>query len=435
MTRPTTTPFRVGIAGLGTVGCGTVSVLQQQATAIAKRAGRPVEVVAVSARTRDRERPVALDGYRWVDSAVALATDPAIDVFVEAIGGSDGDAHAAVAAALAAGKPVVTANKALLAEHGTKLATAAEAAGVALRFEAAVAGGIPVIKALREGLAGNQVTRVSGILNGTCNYILTEMRATKAPFATVLADAQKLGYAEADPAFDVDGVDAAHKLSILAAVAFGVQVDFAGVSIEGIRHISPVDIDFADELGYRIKLLGMARLGPLGLEQRVAPCMVPVTAPISQVDGVFNAVAIEGDAVGSLFLRGRGAGAGPTASAVVADIIDLARGVVDRPFGVAVADLVAAPRAAQERQRGSFYIRLMVRDQPGVIADVAAALRDEQVSLQSMLQRARHPDDAVPVVLTTHETEAAALGRALSLIAASDHVVEPPRVLRILADA
>jgi homoserine dehydrogenase len=250
----------------------------------------------------------------------------------------------------------------------------------------------------------------------------------------VLAEAQRLGYAEADPAFDVDGIDAAHKLAVLAAVAFGVRVDFAGVTIEGIRHISPTDIAFAEELGYRIKLIGMARLGPFGLEQRVGPCMVPLSAPIAQVDGVFNAVAIEGDAVGSLFLRGRGAGAGPTASAVVADIIDLARGRVGAPFGVPSASLVSAPRAPVERHRGSFYIRLMVRDRPGVIADVAAALRDQQVSLESMLQRARHPDDAVPVVLTTHEAEAAAMARALAAIAASDHVLEPPRVLRILQD-
>ncbi|TAD90271.1 MAG: homoserine dehydrogenase, partial [Alphaproteobacteria bacterium] len=401
---------------------------------ITARAGRPITVTAVAARDRSRARPVPLDRYRWHDDAAALATDPEVDVVVEVIGGSEGTARATVDAALAARKPVVTANKALLALHGSVLLEAAEQAGVPILFEAAVAGGIPVIKALREGLAGNAISRVSGILNGTCNYILTEMRETGAAFAQVLADAQRLGYAEADPSFDVDGVDAAHKLAILAGLAFGCHVDFAGVSVEGIRHISPVDIDFAQELGYRIKLLGMARLGPFGLEQRVAPCMVPVSAPIAQVDGVFNAVAIDGDSVGALFLRGRGAGAGPTASAVVADLIDLARGAGAQPFGVPSSRLTSAPRAPQERHRGSFYIRLMVRDRPGVIADVAAALRDQQVSLQSMLQRARHPEDAVPVVLTTHETEEAAMQRALAAIAAFNHVVEPPRVLRILQD-
>jgi homoserine dehydrogenase len=397
-----TRPLSIGIAGLGTVGGGVVAMLRQNADLIAARAGRPIAVTAVSARDRNRDRGVPLTGLRWYEDAVALASDPGVDVVVEVIGGSEGPARALVEAAIANGKPVVTANKALLAVHGAAIAAAAEKANVALGFESAVAGGIPVIKALREGLAGNRITRVAGILNGTCNYILTVMRERGREFAEVLADAQKLGYAEADPAFDVDGIDAAHKLAILAALAFGRPVDFGAVYVEGIRRISALDIAFAGELGYRIKLLGLARQTEAGIETRVHPCMVPHTAPIARVDGVFNAVVAEGDFVGRVMLEGRGAGAGPTASAVVADLIDIARGRATPVWGAASGALTAAPSVPMEAHVGAYYLRLMVVDRPGVIADVSAVLRDAGISLESMLQRGRSPGEAVPVVLTTH---------------------------------
>jgi homoserine dehydrogenase len=424
-------PLTIGVAGLGTVGAGVLSMLRENADIVAARAGRAIAVTAVSARDRARDRGISLAGLRWYDDPVALAADAGVDVVVEVIGGSDGPARALVQAAIAAGKPVVTANKALLAVHGAELAAQAEAAGVPLAFEAAVAGGIPVIKALREGLAGNRITRVAGILNGTCNYILTVMRERGREFADVLNDAQKLGYAEADPSFDVDGIDAAHKLAILAALAFGRPVAFADVHVEGIRRVSALDIAFATELGYRIKLLGIARRSEAGIEARVHPCMVPQSAPIARVDGVFNAVVAEGDFVGRVMLEGRGAGAGPTASAVVADLIDIARGRAAPVWGVDSPQLSAAPSVPMQSHVGAYYLRLMVVDRPGVIADVTAVLRDEGVSLESMLQRGRSPGEAVPVVLVTHETGEAAMRSALARIAALDAVMEPPALIRI----
>lgn len=425
-------PLRVGIAGLGVVGAGVVGVLQRNAKEIAARAGRPIEVVAVAARDRTRDRGVDLSQVSWADSAADLTGRNDIDVFVELIGGSEGVAREAVESALARSLPVVTANKALLAHHGAALARMAEAKGVTLAFEAAVAGGIPVIKVLREGLAANRFSRVYGILNGTCNYILTKMRQEGRDFTDVLTDAQKLGYAEADPTFDVDGIDAAHKLSILAAVAFGADVAFDKVHVEGIRHVSAVDITFAEELGYRIKLLGIAARTDAGLEQRVHPCMVPVDSAIASVEDVYNAVVAEGDAVGTSMLVGRGAGAGPTASAVVSDLIDLARGVTVPTFAVPVGDMEQIPSVSIDKHRGAYYVRLMVLDQPGVIADIAGALRDEKVSMEAMIQRGRNPGEIVPVVLTTHETDEAAMRRALARIDAIPAVTEPPRVIRIM---
>jgi homoserine dehydrogenase len=424
-------PLRIGVAGLGTVGAGTLQLLAQQAELLAARAGRRLIVAAVSARDRRRDRGVELSAVRWYEDATAMAADPEIDIVVELIGGADGVALDVVETALGRGAHVVTANKALMAKHGTRLAAQAEAKGVALAFEASVAGGIPIIKTLREGLAGNRLSRVYGILNGTCNYILTTMRETGREFAEVLAEAQKLGYAEADPGFDIDGIDAAHKLTILASVAFGRPVDFDGVYAEGIRHISRLDIDFAEELGYRIKLLGIARLTDHGLEQRVHPCMVPRATPIAAVEGVFNAVVAEGDFVGRVVLQGRGAGAFPTASAVAADIVDIAAGRIVPTLGVPTAALKPLPGASMEQHQGAYYIRLMVVDQPGVIADVAAALRDEQVSMESMIQRGRAPGEAVPVVLTTHATVESAMRRALARIASLAAVLEPPRMIRI----
>ncbi|MFZ5789087.1 MAG: homoserine dehydrogenase [Pseudomonadota bacterium] len=426
-----TKPLTVAIAGLGTVGAGTVKLLQEHAALLADRAGRPIRLKSVSARDRKRDRGLDLSGIEWVEDPVKLAADPEIDAVVELIGGSDGIAKALVEAALGSGKYVVTANKALIAHHGTALARTAEKAGVSIAYEAAVAGGIPIIKLLREGLAANRIKRVYGILNGTCNYILTTMRQTGREFADVLADAQRLGYAEADPSFDVDGVDAAHKLAILTSVAFGCEINFAGVHVEGIRHVSAVDIAYAEELGYRIKLLGIASMAEHGVEQRVHAAMVPLDAPIAHVEGVFNAVVTEGDFVGQNVAEGRGAGAGPTASAVVADLLDLARGRSLPAFAVPADKLAKLPTLPMERHHGAYYVRLMVVDRPGVIADVAAALRDERVSMEAMLQRGRAPEEAVPVVLTTHETEEAAMRRALARIAALDTVTEPPRMIRI----
>ena len=425
------TPLKLGVAGLGTVGAGLLNLLRANADVITARAGRPIEVVAVSARDRTRDRGVDVTGLRWHEDAVSLVADPSVDVVVELMGGSEGPARALVEAALKAGKPVVTANKALLATHGAALARLSEAHGVPLAYEAAVAGGIPAIKALREGLAGNRISRVAGILNGTCNYILTEMRVKGLPFDVVLKTAQELGYAEADPAFDVDGVDAAHKLAILAALAFGHVVDLEALHIEGIRNVSALDISLAGELGYRIKLLGIASRDAAGVTARVHPCMVPEGSPIASVDGVFNAVLAEGDAVRRVVLQGRGAGAGPTASAVVADLIDIARGRFAPVWGSASDTLDAAPGLPMERHRGAYYLRLMVLDQPGVIADVTGALRDANISLESMLQRGRAPGEAVPVVLVTHECEEAQMQTALTRIAGLPSVLEKPAMIRI----
>ena len=428
-----TRPLSVGVAGLGTVGAGVLKLLRDNADIVAARAGRPIAVTAVSARDRTKDRGVPVSGLRWYDDPVALASDPGVDVVVEVIGGSEGPARALVEAALAAGKPVVTANKALLAVHGASLAAMAEERRVPLAFEAAVAGGIPAIKAVREGLSANRISRVTGILNGTCNYILTQMRERGREFADVLADAQKLGYAETDPSFDIDGIDAAHKLAILAALAFGRPVAFDAVYVEGIRRVSALDIGFATELGYRIKLLGIASQTEAGIETRVHPCMVPQTAPIARVDGVFNAVVAEGDFAGRVMLEGRGAGAGPTASAIAADLIDLARDRYTPVWGAAAEALSAMPSVPMSAHVGPYYMRLMVVDRPGVIADVTAVLRDQGVSLESMLQRGRSPGEAVPVVLVTHETKESAMREAVSRISALGTVMEEPALIRIEA--
>ena len=385
----------------------------------------------MSARDRGKPRDSDLSAYRWLDDPIGLASAPDVDVVVELIGGDEGPARTLVEAALANGKSVVTANKALLARHGVALARLAEANGLTLAYEASVCGGIPIIKGLREGLAANAVSELHGILNGTCNYILSQMRDTGRAFDEVLAEAQALGYAEADPSFDIDGIDTAHKLAILTAVAFGAEVDLPSVHIEGIRHIGALDITYADELGYAIKLLGIARRAADGIEQRVHPCMVPKGAAIAAADGVYNAVVAQGDFADKVNFVGRGAGGGPTASAVVADLIDIARGNRVPAFGVPACKLKKAVSRPIERRFGAYYLRLMVIDKPGVIADVAAALRDHQVSLESVLQRLRAPGDNVPVVLTTHETEEANMTAAVAQIAALEAVVEAPRVIRI----
>ena len=426
-------PLKLGVAGLGTVGAGVVALLRQNGEILGERAGRAIVIEAVSARDQSKDRGVDLDGLRWYEDPLALAADPEIDAVVELIGGSEGVALDLTKKALLAGKPVITANKALLAHHGAELATLAEANGATIGYEAAVAGGIPIVKALREGLAGNRIARVYGILNGTCNYILTTMRETGRDFEDVLAEAQELGYAEADPSFDIDGVDAAHKLALLAALAFGCPPDFDAVHIEGIRHVSAEDIAFASEMGYRIKLLGVARKTDYGLEQRVHPAMVRTGTPISQIEGVFNAVVADGDQVDTTLHSGRGAGAGPTASAVVADLADLARGATPPVFTLPVERLSALPPAPMGHHQGAYYIRLMVVDQPGVLADVAALMRDHNVSIEALIQKARNPGEAVPIVFTTHDTTEADMTDVLARIDQLDVVLEPPRMIRIEA--
>ena len=423
--------MKIAVAGLGTVGAGTVKVLQDNADLLSSRSGRSIQVTAVSARDKSRDRGVPLDGYAFFEDAVEMAAKADADVVVELIGGENGVAKDVVEAAIKSGKHVVTANKALVAHHGTALANAAEQAGVTLNYEAAVAGGIPVIKSLREGLAGNKLSSVYGILNGTCNYILSRMRNEGLDFAEVLDDAQRLGFAEADPSFDIDGVDAAHELAILASVAFGRNVDFGSVYIEGIRQVSQLDIQFAEELGYRIKLLGIAAETDHGIEQRVHPCMVPDSAPIASVEDVFNAVVAEGDQVGTLMLEGRGAGAGPTASAVVGDLVDIARGISLPTFGIPVGDLRAAEPASMDRHFGAYYIRLTVIDEPGLVADVAAVLRDNDVSMESILQHGRDPGEQVSLVMTLHETEELRMVSVVDAIADLKGVVERPVMIRI----
>ena len=434
-------PLRIGLAGLGTVGASVLRILRRQENALSERCGRAIRVTAVSARDRTRDRGVDLGGLTWFDDPVALAKSDEIDCLVELVGGSDGPAKAAVEAALAAGKSVVTANKALLAHHGIALATLAEQNGVALAFEASSAGGIPIVKTLREALAGNTVTRLYGILNGTCNYILSRMELEGLTFEACLKDAQRLGYAEADPTFDVEGYDTAHKLAILTSLAFGTKIDAEAIHVEGISSIAPLDLKMADELGYRIKLLGVAERTRTGIEQRVHPTMVPKSSAIAQVMGVLNAVTVDADAVRELTLVGPGAGGDPTASAVVADIADVARGTAGLPFGLPVARLEAAVRAPMQRHEGGYYVRLAVLDHPGAAAAIATRMAEADISLESIVQRRseaavqRDPSGRsgapVPVVLITYATSEAAIRAALEKVSADGHVAEPPQVIRI----
>jgi homoserine dehydrogenase len=422
-------PLRLGIAGLGTVGGGVIAIVQQHGALLAARAGRRIEITAISARNRNRDRGVDLSSYAWEDDPVALARRDDVDLVIEVMGGEDGPAKAAVETALAGGKHVVTANKAMMAMHGQAMAEAAEAAHVALRYEAGVAGGIPVVKALGEGLAANVITRVMGVMNGTCNYILTEMQKTGADYADVLADAQRLGYAEADPSFDVGGIDAAHKLALLASLAFGTRIDFAGVVIEGIDRITLADIRHAADMGFRIKLLGVAQMTDAGLEQRMQPCLVPAGSPLGQLDGVTNAVAIEGDHVGTIFLQGPGAGAGPTASAIMADVVDIARGLTGPSMGLPAAQLADAARAG-DVSAAAFYLRLSLKDQPGVLAKVAAALGEEGVSVHQMRQY-DHDGEAAPLLIVTHRATRSAIDGALGRIGAMEDSLAAPVALRI----
>lgn len=425
-------PLRVALIGLGNVGTGVLKLLQENNAVISARSGRPVEVVAVSARSR-KDRGIDLSGYDWLDDPLEAATHPDVDVVVELMGGDGDPAYGLVKKSLLNGRPVVTANKALLAHHGLELARIAEERQAALLFEAAVAGGIPIIKMLREGLAANRIQRLYGILNGTCNYILSTMEETGRSFDDVLAEAQQLGYAEAEPSLDVDGGDTAHKLALLSSLAFGVAPNLSALSIDGIRQIRAEDIQAADELGYRIKLLGQAEQQDDGrLMQSVAPCLVPKKSSLANVSGVLNAVYTEGNYVGSNFVAGRGAGSQPTASAVVADLIDLARGTVVDPFSVPVAELDPLKRMDPQDWAGEFYLRLVVLDQPGVIADIAAILRDYSISIESLIQRGRDPDQPVAVIITTHEISRRNMEQAAMKMAELKTVSAKPLIMPLL---
>ena len=439
MPEPLRPPLRIALAGLGTVGGGVIRLIEANAALIARRAGRPIVITAVSARDRRKKRGVDLAPYAWEDDMVILGERPDVDVVVELVGGSDGSALACAKATIEAGKALVTANKAMIAHHGLKLAEMAETAKVALKFEAAVAGGIPVIKGLREGAAANEIERVYGILNGTCNYILSTMEDSGRSFADVLAEAQAKGYAEADPAFDIEGTDAAHKLSILAAIAFGSRIDFAAVETAGISRILAADIAQADTLGYVIRLLGMAEEDKSGetprLFQRVQPHLVPFDHPLAHVDGATNAVVAEGNYSGRLLFQGAGAGDGPTASAVVADLIDIARGDIGAPFSVPVAELEAMPPAETGHRQGRAYIRFSVADRPGVLAEITAAMRDAGVSIESLIQKGKADGGIdVLVAMVTHQGPESAVTEALRLLEGSPSLSAPPLVMQILGD-
>ncbi|UWR08570.1 homoserine dehydrogenase [Ruegeria sp. B32] len=424
-----TQALRLGIAGLGTVGVGVVKIVRRHAELLQARTGRPIEIVAVSARDAAKDRGVNLSGFAWESDPVALAKRDDIDVFVELMGGENGPAKASVEAALASGKDVVTANKALLAIHGQALAEQAEAASRVIRFEAAVAGGIPVIKSLTEGLAGNDIKRVMGVMNGTCNYILTRMQSQGLGYNALFEECAQLGYLEADPNLDVGGIDAAHKLALLASIAFGTKPNFDGIEIEGIQHISLDDIHQADDMGYRIKLLGVAQRTPRGLEQRMQPCLVPSDSPLGQLEGGTNMVVIEGDAVEQIVLRGPGAGEGPTASAVMGDVCDLARGLRISTFGQPATSLVDS-KPAITGLPAPYYLRLALLDKPGALAKVAAILGNAGVSIDRMRQYA-HAEDTAPVLIVTHKTTRATLDVALEDLRTTDVVAGEPVALRI----
>ncbi len=422
-------PLRLGLAGLGTVGIGVVRIVQTHADLIAARAGRRVEIVAVSARDRTRNRDADLSGYAWEDDPVRLAGRDDIDVFVEVMGGHDGPAKSATEAAIAAGKDIVTANKALLAHHGQSLAEQAEASGRVIRFEAAVAGGIPVIKTLTEGLAGNAMRRVMGVMNGSCNYILTRMQAAGLSYETVFEEARQLGYLEADPNLDVGGIDAGHKLSLLAAIAFGTRVSFDAVQLEGIGSVSIDDIRHAGDMGYRIKLLGVAQMTGRGLEQRMTPCLVPADHPLGQLEGGTNMVVLEGDSVGQIVLRGPGAGQGPTASAIMADVIDIARGIRLPTFGRPAATL-AAPVAAATGTAAPYYLRMTLVDKPGALAKIATCLGEAGISIDRMRQYG-HQGAQAPVLIVTHKATSDDIAHAMGRFAATGVLVGSPVALRI----
>jgi homoserine dehydrogenase len=418
-------PLRIAVAGLGTVGGGVVRVLSERADDLAEHAGRELVPALVCARDRRKRRAAGIAAIPWTDDPLALAQSD-VEVVVELIGGESGVALDLIKASLEAGKHVVTANKALLSRHGWELAALAERHGVGLRFEAAVAGGIPIVKALRESLVAHGVGAVRGILNGTCNYILTQMESTGRSFGDVLADAQRMGFAEADSTLDVGGGDTAHKLAILASLAFGTRPSVELMSITGIAQVTPDDIAFAREFGYRIKLLGVARMSAEGIDQRVQPAMVKLGTPLADVDGAFNAVVADAGEAGPFFFEGRGAGEAPTAAAVIADLMDIARGSVGPAFGRPAANLITAIAAPAGARTSAFYLRFEAVDRPGVLAEIAGHLAQFDVSIESMIQRGRAPGESVAIVMITHECTSIAVESALNVIAGSDKVLSAP---------
>lgn len=426
-----TKPLRLGIAGLGTVGVGILRIVEKHGRLLAARAGRPIKITAISARSQGKDRGVDLTGYTWEDDPVALAKRDDVDVFIEVMGGSEGAAKDATEAAIKAGKDVVSANKALLAIHGQAIGEKAEDAGQVIRFEAAVAGGIPVVKALNEGLAGNEITRIMGVMNGSCNYILTRMEDAGLSYQEVFDEADALGYLEADPNLDVGGIDAGHKLALLSSIAFGTQVDFDAVTLEGIGAVTIEDIRQAADMGFKIKLLGVAQLTGRGLEQRMSPCLVPETSPLGQLQGGTNMVVLEGDAVGQIVLRGAGAGEGPTASAIMGDVMDIARGLRMSTFGRPAKTLRKAT-PARTTISAPYYLRLQLLDKPGALAKVAHALGEAGISIDRMRQYG-HDDTAAPVLIVTHQTTSTALDEAIKAIASTDVITGAPVAIRIEA--
>jgi homoserine dehydrogenase len=430
-----TNALRIGLAGLGNVGVGVLDIVKKHGSLLTDRAGMPIKVTGVAARNKSKDRGHDLSGTSWFDDPVALAKSLDIDVFVELMGGEGDPAKSAVEAAIASGKHVITANKALLAHHGAALARAAEAKGVALNFEASVAGGIPIIKALREGLIGNRVTKLFGIMNGTCNYILTKMANEGRAFASVLKEAQDLGYAEADPTFDIGGFDTAHKLAVVTSLAFGTEVNLKAIDIEGIEAITLDDIRNASDMGYKIKLLGVAVAHDGGVEQRVHPTLVPKGSPVSDTDGVFNAMVVKGDFVGDLMLEGRGAGAHPTASAVLSDIVDIARGNRRPAFGIPATKLKPYKQAPKKAHEGGYYVALELVDRPGAVASIARILADQKISIESIVQRGKQEKDApratATFILITHDTLDTAIRAAMAKIEKDGHVASKPRLIRI----
>ena len=430
--------LKIGVAGLGTVGASLVRILQTRANALAVACGRPISVTAVSARDASKDRGILMEGITWYADPVAMAKEADIDVFVELVGGSEGAAEDSVRAALARGLHVVTANKALLSRHGVELAKLAEEKGRLLNYEAAVAGGIPVIKTLRESLTGNNFSRIYGIMNGTCNYILTRMEREGLSFADCLKEAQRLGYAEADPSFDIEGNDTAHKLSILTTLAFGCEISADKIYLEGITNISIEDIHAAADLGYRIKLLGVAQKTESGIEQRVHPTMVPLDSVIAQVDGVTNAVALESDILGELLMVGPGAGGNATASAVLGDITDIAKsrpGAQEVPVLGRPAHLLEPYRQAEmQSHEGGYFIRLTVQDRTGVFASIATKMAENAISLESIVQHSKQPatpDRPQTIILVTHATMESAVRKAVGAIKGEGYLIGEPQVIRI----
>lgn len=426
-----TKPLRLGIAGLGTVGVGVIKIIQKKLSLLEARTGKQILISAVTAKSKTKDRGIDLSSYQWERDPVSLANREDIDVFIELIGGHEGAAKEAVEIAISKGKNVVTANKALLAHHGHELALKAEENGSLLRFEAAVAGGIPIIKSLTEGLAGNSISRIMGVMNGTCNYILTRMESSGLSYEEVFSEANELGYLEADPNLDIGGIDAAHKLSIMSSIAFGTKVNFNGVELDGIDKITINDIHQAADMGFRIKLLGVSQMTSSGLEQRMSPCLVPTNSPLGQLEGGTNMIVIEGDQVGQIVLRGAGAGEGPTASAVVSDIADLARGINFATFGQPAKTLKKAP-SSKSQIPAPYYLRMLLHDEPGALAKITKILSQFNVSIDRMRQYG-HEDKNAPVLIVTHEIKHEDLMTAIQELPNTKVLEAQPLAIRIEA--